>query len=249
MLSRQQMQFFAEQGYLVVPQVVPPAQIAAAREEIQVQLAASPPPAGQPGPFPLFLMPPLPDALVDPLFDSPALQAAEALIAPGKFEAPGHVQIAYTVPPFSHRPGGPHIDGISTPDPDGRPGTFTLLAGIFLTNQQKEDSGNLWVWPGSHRATADYLREHGPDALLSSNPYPPVPLAHPIQVRGAVGDLLLAHYLLGHNIGGNTSEVPRETLYFRLRKERHCERWREAVQDSLLEFEPVREATGGGTQK
>jgi hypothetical protein len=29
------------------------------------------------------------------------------------------------------------------------------------------------------------------------------------------GDLLLAHYLLGHNIGGNTSSATRRILYYR----------------------------------
>ena len=56
---------------------------------------------------------------------------------------------------------------------------------------------------------------------------------------GRAGDLLLAHYLLGHNIGGNTSGVTREAVYFRLRREGHRARWRDCVQDPLLEFEPV----------
>ena len=59
---------------------------------------------------------------------------------------------------------------------------------------------------------------------------------------GRAGDLLLAHYLLGHNIGGNTSAVTREVVYFRLRRAGHKGRWREFVQDTLLEFEPVRAA-------
>ena len=81
--------------------------------------------------------------------------AAEALIAPGKFEPPDHVQVSLNFPPFAHRPGGPHMDGLTPPEPDGRPGTFTLLAGIFLTDQAEKEMGNLWVWPGSHRAAAD----------------------------------------------------------------------------------------------
>jgi hypothetical protein len=145
-----------------------------------------------------------------------------------------HAQISLNIPPFVHRPGGPHIDGITPPDPSGVPGTFTMLAGILLTDQPGEDMGNLWVWPGSHLSTAAYLREHGPEALISSAPYPPVDLAEPRQVVGWAGDLLLAHYLLGHNIGGNLSGVTRETIYFRLRREGHRDRWRESVQDVLL---------------
>ncbi|HVG26186.1 MAG TPA: phytanoyl-CoA dioxygenase family protein, partial [Acidobacteriaceae bacterium] len=161
----------------------------------------------------------------------------------GRFEAPEQVQLALNIPPYDHHPGGPHIDGLAPPEPSGRPGTFTLLAGIFLTDQMSEWMGNVWVWPGSHLSAAGYFREHGPDALSSSAPYPPIDLPEPHQVKGQAGDLLLAHYLLGHNIGGNVSASRREVVYFRLRREGHRERWRECVQDPLLEFEPVREAT------
>jgi ectoine hydroxylase-related dioxygenase (phytanoyl-CoA dioxygenase family) len=235
-LDRQQKQAFAEQGYVVVPQLISRPLIDAARQEIECRVAREPPPAGHPGPHAYFLKEPLPESLRDLLFGSPAIRAAESLIEPGKFEAPDHVQISLNIPPFEHRPGGPHIDGISPPDPDGRPGTFTMLAGIFLTDQPRENMGNLWVWPGSHRSAAAYFRERGPEALNSSAPYPPVDLAEPRQVVGRAGDLLLAHYMLGHNIGGNTSDVTREVVYFRLRREGHREQWRDCVRDPLLEF-------------
>jgi phytanoyl-CoA dioxygenase PhyH len=241
MLDREQKETFAEQGYVVVPQLVAPSLIDAARREIESRVAQEPPAAGHVGPHHYFLMAPLPDSLGALLFDSPALQAAESLIEPGRFEAPDHVQVALNIPPFVHRPGGPHMDGLTPPDPSGRPGTFTMLAGIFLTDQMSENAGNLWVWPGSHRSTAAYFREQGPEAILSlpMGPYPPVELSEPRQVVGRAGDLLLAHYLLGHNIGGNTSGVTREAVYFRLQRQGHRARWRDCVQDALLEFEPV----------
>ena len=201
-----------------------------------------PPPAGHLGPYSYFLASVGLPTLRALLYESHALSAAESLIAPGRFEPPEQVQISLNVPPFDHLPGGPHIDGLAPTEPDGRPGTFTLLAGIFLTEQAAEWMGNLWVWPGSHLSAAAYFREHGPDALLSSTPYPQVELSEPRQVTGRAGDLLLAHYLLGHNIGGNTSALKREVIYFRLRREGHRGRWRECVQDSLLEFEAVRDA-------
>jgi ectoine hydroxylase-related dioxygenase (phytanoyl-CoA dioxygenase family) len=235
-LDRGQTRAFAAQGYVVVPDVVPEPLIEAARRAIEGRVGREPPPAGHRGPHSYFLMAPLPDGLREVLIGSAAIRAAEALIAPGRFEAPDHAQISLNVPPFSHRPGGPHVDGVAPPDADGRPGTFTLLAGIFLTDQTAEEMGNLWVWPGSHRAAAAYLREHGPEALIASAPYPPVELAEPRQVTGRAGDLLLAHYLLGHNMGGNVSGVTREVVYFRLRREGHRERWRECVQDPLIEF-------------
>jgi len=242
MLDQQQKRSFAGQGYLVVPRVVPRSLIDAARREVEGHVARAPPPAGHRGPHSYFLAGAWHDSLSALLCESPALLAAESLIAPGKFEAPEQVQISLNVPPFDHRPGGPHIDGLAPPELDGRPGTFTLLAGILLTDQAAEQMGNLWVWPGSHRSAAAYFREHGPEALLSSAPYPLVELSEPRQVVGRAGDLLLAHYLLGHNIGGNMSAVTREVVYFRLRREGHRGRWREFVQDALLEFEPVRTA-------
>lgn len=30
------------------------------------------------------------------------------------------------------------------------PSTFTLLAGVWLTDQARPHHGNLWIWPGTH---------------------------------------------------------------------------------------------------
>lgn len=220
--------------------MVPRPLVEAARREVAARVAREPLPAAHHGPHSYFLAAARHDALSALLFESPALSVAESLVAPWKFEAPDQVQISLNVPPFDHLPGGPHIDGLAPPETDGRPGTFTLLAGILLTDQASEQMGNLWVWPGSHLSAAAYFREHGSDALLSSAPYPRVQLAEPRQVVGRAGDVVLAHYLLGHNIGGNTSAVTREVVYFRLRRAGHRGRWRDCVRDALLEFEPAR---------
>jgi ectoine hydroxylase-related dioxygenase (phytanoyl-CoA dioxygenase family) len=241
MLDRQQQQTFAEQGYVIVPQVVSQSSISAARREIERLLTREPPPADHSGPYFYNRTDAPSEPLCALLFDG-LTQAAEALIAPGRFDAPEQVQVSLNIPPFDHRPGGPHVDGLAPPEADGRPGTFTLLAGVFLTDQTAENMGNLWVWPGSHRSAANYLRERGADALMLSSPYPPVELAEPRQVCGRAGDLLLAHYLLGHNIGGNISDTVREVVYFRLRRAGHRARWQECVRNPLLEFEPVRAA-------
>jgi hypothetical protein len=243
MLTRKQTQVFAEDGYVVVPQVIPNDQIETARQEIQQRIQQKPPPAEHRGPYFYFLTDELPDPLTALLFRTPAMSLAESLIAPGRFEPPDPIQISLNLPPFQHRPGGPHMDGLTPPESDGRPGTFTLLVGVLLTDQSEEDAGNLWVWPGSHRKAAAYLRERGTDQLVKSAPYPPVALSEPRAVTGCAGDLLLAHYMLGHNTGGNLSTMMREAIYFRLRREGHRQRWRDFVQDPLLEFEPLRQMT------
>lgn len=107
-----------------------------------------------------------------------------------------------------------------------------------MTRVRRE--GCLWVWPGSHREAATYLKEHGPEALKSCIPYPPIHLSKPRQVTARAGDVMFAHYMLGHNMGGNVSDLVREVLYFRLRRAGHRQHWLQTVQDPFLEFEPVR---------
>lgn len=51
--------------------------------------------------------------------------------------------------------------------------------------------------------------------------------------------MLLAHYLLGHNIGGHFGPAgsdARRTIYYRLHATGHRDRWRDAVTAPLLEF-------------
>jgi hypothetical protein len=61
-------------------------------------------------------------------------------------------------------------------------------------------------------------------------------------VLGRAGDLLLAHYMLSHNIGGNTSPSVRRVIYYRLQREGHRDRWRDCLQDVWLEFDAIRAA-------
>ncbi len=55
------------------------------------------------------------------------------------------------------------------------------------------------------------------------------------------GDLLLAHFLLGHNIGGNTSADTRRILYYRLAAEGHAARWADTFLDPFTEYPSLRE--------
>jgi ectoine hydroxylase-related dioxygenase (phytanoyl-CoA dioxygenase family) len=102
--------------------------------------------------------------------------------------------------------------------------------------------GNLFVWPGTHRACAELFRTNGVAALTGCAGHPPVPHEHPTQVLANPGDVLFSSYLLSHNTGGNTSPLVRQTVYFRLKVEGHNETWREYVQDELYEFDAVRSA-------
>jgi hypothetical protein len=241
MLDRSQIAEFAERGFLVLPQVVPPDEVAAAAAAIDDLIERDPPGPGVRGPHNYFPAAGQAPGLAALLTASPAFGLAEALTGPGTLEPPGQVQVALNIPPFPHRPGMHHLDGARA-GPDGRPGTFTMLAGVLMSDQPGEDAGNLWVWAGTHRRHAEYFREHGPDAFFAAGGYPPIQLPEPEQIRGRSGDLLLAHYLLGHNIGGNISAVTRRAVYFRIKRFGHDPRWREFLRDPWLDYDPVRAA-------
>jgi hypothetical protein len=134
-LNRGQVEEFAGRGFLVVPRVVPPEVMAAAARAIDELIEREPPGAGVRGPYNYF-----PEAVQAPelaalLTGSPAFGLAEALTAPGTLQVPWQVQVALNIPPNPHRPGIHHIDGFP-PEPDGRPGTFTLLAGVLMSEQR-----------------------------------------------------------------------------------------------------------------
>jgi len=240
MVSRGQVEEFAERGFLVLPGVVPPDAMDAAGRAIDALIEREPPGGEVRGPLNYF-RPAAEVPEVAALFTGgPAFGLAEGLTGAGTLVAPGQVQVALNIPPFGHQPGMHHIDGFP-PEPDGRPGTFTMLAGVLMSDQQAADMGNLWVWPGTHLTHALYFREHGPDAFFAAGGYPPIALPAPEQVTGAPGDLLLAHYLLGHNIGGNTSPAVRRAVYFRVKRSGHGPRWREFLTDPWLDYDAVRD--------
>jgi hypothetical protein len=242
-LGSEQLRAFDLQGYIVLPGVVSARQLGALEREVDDLIAGDPPPPGHQGFH--FYWSPLRSGgpYLKLLLESDVLAIAESLIEPGKLDLPTQAQVALNIPPYLHRPGGPHLDGTSPPEASGRPGTFTMLAGVLLTDQEVEDAGNLWVWPGTHRSNERFFRTHGPEALLATKGYTPIELPAPRQVLGNAGDLLLAHYMLGHNMGANTSSQTRRALYFRLMRNGHRERWRDCLQNAMLEFDGVRSAS------
>jgi hypothetical protein len=238
---------FATEGYLVVPGVVPAPLLDAADEEIDALLASDAPAEGTGGVgtnlwFPPVARLPRCDAV---LRSSGALALASSLVEPLALDhAFDHIQVATTVPPHPHVPGGPHIDG-HAPGMDA-PYSFTMLAGVLLTDQTGDQAGNLWVWPGSHLDHARLFRERGTTVLHATGGHstllsPPLALTapRPVPVLGSRGDLVLAHYLLGHNKGGNTEPWERRTIYYRLAADGHADRWAATFVDPWTEYAPV----------
>lgn len=251
-LTEDDLRHFARDGYLILRDVVPEDAMAAADAEVDHLIDAVPPThdgAGQDATF--WFLPPAELPGCAALFRAtPARALAESLVAPLPIDIGlDHVQVAITVPPWPHHPGAPHIDGFGH-DPE-QVASFTMLAGVPLTDQRSTSCGNLWVWPGSHLVHQDLFRERGPLALQPTFghstllPDPPV-LGPPVELQLGRGDLLLSHYLLGHNKGGNTTDTVRRTIYFRLRTEDHETRWRDTLLDAWTEYAPVRAALDAG---
>ena len=236
-LSEDQMRRFAEDGYLVVKGVVDEVCLTAVDAEIDA-LIVEQPPTVESGTNPYFLPPARLQACDDALRRSDALALADQLVAPHHLDhALDHIQVALNLPGWSHIPGGPHIDG-HRPNQE-TPHSFTMLAAIYLTDDSEPASGNLWVWPGSHRWHAAMFRAEGAETLLATSGHS-LPPGAPVPVLAERGDLLLAHFLLGHNSGGNESNHVRRIAYYRLAVDGHAARWRETFLDPWTEYAPVR---------
>jgi hypothetical protein len=52
--------------------------------------------------------------------------------------------------------------------------------------------------------------------------------------------VVVAHFLLGHNKGGNTSDHVRRTIYYRLAVPGHAGRWEQTFLDAWTEYPAVR---------
>ncbi len=164
-LDQGQVAEFATRGFVLLPRVVPMDVVAAAAQAIDELIEREPPGADIRGPHNYFLSAAGAPELAALLAGSPAFGLAESLTGPGTLEMPWQVQVALNIPPFPHRPGLHHIDGFP-PEPDGRPGTFTMLAGVLMSGQRGPGAGNLWVWPGTHLAHAEYFRSLRAGRLL-----------------------------------------------------------------------------------
>jgi hypothetical protein len=74
-----------------------------------------------------------------------------------------------------------------------------MLAGIFMTDQRCPQSGNLWVWPGSHLDHRRLFHDRGTKVLQQTGGHctlldPPLRLSEPTEITANRGDLLAAHY-------------------------------------------------------
>jgi len=163
------------------------------------------------------------DVILDLFHASAASPAAAALVGGDGLEPVTTGQIALSFP--ADEPPAlphPHLDGMYTPSngvPRGQVLSFTMLAGIVLSDVDGPAAGNLVVWPGSHRRLEAFFRARGPRALLEG--MPEVDLGAPEPVLARAGDVVLCHYQLAHAAGPNRSPHVRYAVYFRLKRRGH----------------------------
>jgi ectoine hydroxylase-related dioxygenase (phytanoyl-CoA dioxygenase family) len=208
------------QGFAHFPHLTPEPLIKAARDAIEIDLSSNYDPdrqseydnqsycpdlKGTPPIMNLLVQSPVHN-LLDEIFEIDNIDWDQGQIAIRR--AHNHPQ---PVPPT------PHIDGFSSglnAVPDGKIYNHTILVGVFLTPVQSEFAGNFTVWPGSHHVYEDYFRVRGPRAM--SEPAPALEIGPPVQLKCDVGDVVLAHYQLGHSAAVNTAAVDRIAVYFRV---------------------------------
>ena len=180
--------------------------------------------------------------------DSPMWSLAESAIGVGKIRPVKGGQIALRFP-IMEQPGEPHphLDGMYTPTngvPEGTIANFTALVGVLLSDLPQPYSGNLAVWPGTHRSFETYFRERGPQSLLEGMPQ--VEMPEPVQITGKAGDAVLCHYQLAHGITGNGSPNIRYAIYFRLSHVDHDNVHWECMTDIWREWEGMQDLVQAG---
>ncbi len=245
MLTTDQKRSFYENGYLVLPGIVPAERVHAAVKAINHSLGSQGLPPDKLVEYSArSYCPELQNtpAITDLVNGTPLWTAVESLTAPGQIRPIRGGQIALRFPSPTPRMPGPHIDGMYSPTngvPKGKIANFTALIGVLLSDLPNPDSGNFTVWPGTHRTFETYFRERGPESLLDGMPKTAMPA--PVQITGRAGDAVICHYQLGHTANGNGSPHIRYACFFRLSHVEHDSVHWECMTDIWREWAGMRE--------
>ena len=213
-----------ENGWVIIPQVVPRALVTAAILAINstvegyldsIQVRASELRED--------------DRLKSLLMDTDAFSLIESALGQGKVVPSHNIQAALRFPEVEtkSRSVSPHIDGFH-PSIDGQKGIirpFIAIAGFFLNDLDEEWAGNFTVWPGTHRSFEKYFQTHQADPELRGG-IPPVALPEPVQLKVKAGDMVLAHYQLAHTASANLSDDVRYAVYIRMH---HTDRPKDSI--------------------
>ena len=247
---------FYEQGYLLVPGVVPKARVDAALRVINHSLGQGMKEEDMTKFRAQSYCPELTrtDEIVGLVTKTPAWDFAESLIGVGEIDMPTSAQIALRFPGLHNPPSAPkpHLDGIHTPTngvPKGVIMNFTMLVGVFLSDVPHDFAGNFTVWSGTHHQYEQYFQEHGAETILDG--MPSIDLPPPTQLRVQAGDVAFVHYETAHAASLNISPNVRYALFFRLHRHGHNDRKVAVMTDIWQEWDGMREivAEQTGLQK
>lgn len=180
------------------------------------------------------------------LFNGTQVKAlAEGLLGHGKVQALLDVQVApiFPLPPLVKAAAlAGHLDATGTGTNGNARGSyvrdFSLIAVIYLVDVPAESCGNFTVWPGSHVETRDFFLAHGHEILVEGDPDIPLQ-GKPRMLTGKAGDIVMAHHLLQHVGGPNTSPQVRHALIGRMAHVDVSQHGYGAFTDMWREFEGV----------
>ena len=219
-LNLEQLRRMRDDGYVVIPKVVPQPMVTEALREINHRLGL-----GRAQRMDAYA-----DArdywsedtdapaIMDLLFKTPLWDLAQSpLGGEATLSRPATGQIALRFPAINNSHGGPasHIDGFYSPNAKSSISRFTVLAGVLLSDLPDKFMGNLAVYPGTHRQIADYIKVHGTSSLRNGIGRV-IDLPEEVQITGKAGDVLLCHYQLAHDKEQNLSHLIRYAAYWRL---------------------------------
>lgn len=127
-----------------------------------------------------------------------------------------------------------HIDGMG----QNKLCPFSLLCGVALSDQSQVNRGNLHVFPKSHlnKDLHRYYAERIDDDAQGESDEGKPDVGEPEQVLLEPGDVVIAHQLLAHRVGKNTSEHIRYQLYYRVEHKDHQHLRRSIVENPWVEY-------------
>jgi ectoine hydroxylase-related dioxygenase (phytanoyl-CoA dioxygenase family) len=134
----------------------------------------------------------------------------------------------------------------------GQFGSFSLLIGFPLSDQQQDFSGNLCLHAGSHHVlNAAYVKPYAEKCVLVNGGKEPseqqevrVPkpkLDEPVQVKASRGDVVFVLHRVGHRGGPNYSSQVRKMVYIRVSHRQHGANKTRSLDDLWLDYEGMRE--------
>ncbi len=224
-LTPEQVAQFVHQGYIQIPGAVPGTQVRQALRAINHSIGTVGKTGADAAAFrqDSFCFELRTSELLRDLFHGTRVQVlAEGFLGQARVQPLQEVQIAPIFPLPVGEPAPPlagHLDATGT-GTNGMPvggysRHFTLIVVIYLVPVPEPWHGNFTVWPGSHVETRDFFRRHGHGMLVAGDPDIPLRGA-PRMLTGKAGDVVLAHHLLQHVGGPNTSPQVRHAVIGRM---------------------------------